>query len=39
VPDADDAVRDVLDRWKAGIDAYQPERVAEVFSEDTIFQV
>jgi uncharacterized protein (TIGR02246 family) len=37
VPDTD-AVRDALDRWKAGIDAYQPERVAEVFSEDAIFQ-
>jgi uncharacterized protein (TIGR02246 family) len=38
VPDTDDAVRDALDRWKAGIDAHQPERVAEVFSEDAIFQ-
>jgi uncharacterized protein (TIGR02246 family) len=37
VPDTD-AVRDALDRWKAGIDAYQPERVADVFSEDAIFQ-
>jgi len=37
VPDAD-ALRDALDRWKAGIDAHQPERVAEVFSEDAIFQ-
>ena len=38
VPDTDDALRDALDRWKAGIDAHQPERVAEVFSEDAIFQ-
>jgi uncharacterized protein (TIGR02246 family) len=37
VPDAD-ALRDALDRWKAGIDAQQPERVAEVFTEDAIFQ-
>jgi uncharacterized protein (TIGR02246 family) len=37
VPDTD-AVRDALDRWKAAIDAQQPERVAEVFTEDAIFQ-
>jgi len=33
-----DALRDALDRWKAGIDAHQPERVSEVFTEDAIFQ-
>jgi uncharacterized protein (TIGR02246 family) len=33
-----DALRDALQRWKAGIDAHQPERVAEVFTEDAIFQ-
>jgi uncharacterized protein (TIGR02246 family) len=41
VPDANDAeaaLRDALDRWKAGIDAQQPERVAEVFAQDAIFQ-
>jgi uncharacterized protein (TIGR02246 family) len=27
-----------MDRWKAGIDAEQPERVAEVFAEDAVFQ-
>lgn len=37
VPDTD-ALRDALERWKAGIDAHQPERVAEVFTEDAIFQ-
>ena len=37
MPDTD-AVRDALDRWKAAIDAQQPERVAEVFTEDAIFQ-
>ena len=37
VPDTD-AVPDALDRWKAAIDAQQPERVAEVFTEDAIFQ-
>jgi uncharacterized protein (TIGR02246 family) len=37
VPDAD-ALRDALDRWKAGIDAQQPERVSQVFTEDAIFQ-
>ena len=30
--------REVLDRWKAGIDAGAPERVADVFTEDAIFQ-
>ncbi len=37
VPDTD-VVRDVLDRWKAGIDAGAPERIAEVFTDDAIFQ-
>src|ERR1700679_2563099 len=37
VPDTD-ALRDALERWKAGIDAHQPERVSEVFTEDAIFQ-
>jgi uncharacterized protein (TIGR02246 family) len=36
--DAEAALTDALDRWKAGIDAHQPERVAEVFTEDAIFQ-
>ena len=33
-----DALRDALERWKAGIDSHQPERVSEVFTEDAIFQ-
>jgi uncharacterized protein (TIGR02246 family) len=37
VPDTD-ALRDALDRWKAAIDAQEPERVADVFTEDAIFQ-
>ena len=37
VPDID-ALRDALDRWKAAIDAQEPERVADVFTEDAIFQ-
>jgi uncharacterized protein (TIGR02246 family) len=37
VPDAD-PLRDALARWKAGIDAHEPERVSKVFTEDAIFQ-
>jgi uncharacterized protein (TIGR02246 family) len=33
-----DVLRSVLDRWKAGVDAHQPQQVAEVFTEDAIFQ-
>lgn len=29
---------DVLDRWKAGVDAHHPERVAALFTEDALFQ-
>ncbi|QUQ66945.1 nuclear transport factor 2 family protein [Kutzneria sp. CA-103260] len=28
----------VLDRWKEAVDAHDPERVAENFTEDAIFQ-
>ena len=28
----------VLDRWKAGVDAHEPQKVAAVFTEDAIFQ-
>ena len=31
-------LHEVLDRWKAGIDAGAPQRVAEVFTENAIFQ-
>ncbi|WP_037909007.1 YybH family protein [Actinacidiphila yeochonensis] len=35
----DEAVlREVLDAWKAGVDAHEPERVAARFTEDAIFQ-
>lgn len=33
-----DVLRGVLDQWKAGVDAHDPERVAAVFTEDSIFQ-
>jgi uncharacterized protein (TIGR02246 family) len=29
---------DVIDEWKAGIDAHDPARVAAVFAEDAVFQ-
>jgi uncharacterized protein (TIGR02246 family) len=40
VPGTDDGqiVREVMDRWKAGIDAHEPQRVAAQFSEDAVFQ-
>lgn len=28
----------ILDRWKAGVDAHRPERVAALFTEDAVFQ-
>ncbi|MET7733325.1 hypothetical protein ABZT02_18425 [Streptomyces sp. NPDC005402] len=28
----------VLDRWKSGVDAHQPARVAALFTEDAVFQ-
>ena len=31
-------LHEVLDRWKAGIEAGAPQRVAEVFTENAIFQ-
>jgi uncharacterized protein (TIGR02246 family) len=34
----DDILSEVLDRWKAGIDTEQPDRVAEVFAQDAVFQ-
>jgi uncharacterized protein (TIGR02246 family) len=37
VPDTD-ALRDARDRWKTAIDAHEPERVADVFTKDAIFQ-
>jgi uncharacterized protein (TIGR02246 family) len=32
------ALRDVLERWKAAVDAHEPQRVASCFTEDAIFQ-
>jgi uncharacterized protein (TIGR02246 family) len=31
-------LRGVLDRWKAAVDAHDPERAASCFTEDAIFQ-
>ncbi|MEU4338555.1 SgcJ/EcaC family oxidoreductase [Micromonospora lupini] len=31
-------LRDVLDRWRAAVDAHEPESVASAFTEDAIFQ-
>jgi ketosteroid isomerase-like protein len=33
-----DMLNTVLTRWKAAVDAHQPEHVAELFSADAIFQ-
>ena len=32
------ALRDVLDRWKAAVDAHEPDRVAAVFTPQALFQ-
>jgi uncharacterized protein (TIGR02246 family) len=31
-------LRGVLDQWKAGVDAHEPQQVAALFAEDAIFQ-
>lgn len=31
-------LRDVLDRWKDGVDAHEPQDVAATFTSDAIFQ-
>jgi uncharacterized protein (TIGR02246 family) len=36
--DTEQIVREVMDRWKAGIDTHEPERVAAQFTQDTVFQ-
>jgi hypothetical protein len=36
--EAEEILRGVLDRWKAGVDAHQPRQVASCFTEDAIFQ-
>ena len=37
-PPEADVLDAVLTRWKAAVDAHQPERVAELFTTDAIFQ-
>jgi uncharacterized protein (TIGR02246 family) len=36
--DDEQVIRGVMDRWKAAVDAHQPEQVADCFTEDAIFQ-
>jgi uncharacterized protein (TIGR02246 family) len=36
--DNEAALRGILDRWKAAVDAHEPEQVAAQFTEDAIFQ-
>ena len=40
--DADESdetvLRNVLDRWKSSVDAHEPDRVAEIFTENALFQ-
>ena len=36
--DASQVISDVMDEWKAGIDAHDPARVAAAFTEDAVFQ-
>lgn len=38
VPGTEEILRGTLDQWKAGIDAGEPERVADVFTDDAVFQ-
>lgn len=35
---AEDALREPLEQWRAGINAHDPARVAAMFTDDTIFQ-
>jgi uncharacterized protein (TIGR02246 family) len=37
VPDTE-PLQDLLDRWKAAIDAQRPDEVAELFTDDAVFQ-
>jgi uncharacterized protein (TIGR02246 family) len=38
VPDTEEILRAVLDQWKNGIDAHDPELVAGAFTDEAIFQ-
>jgi len=33
-----DVLHQVLEQWKAGVDAHEPQKVAAVFTEDAVFQ-
>lgn len=35
---SEQVIRAVLDVWQAGIDAHEPDRVAQVFTADAVFQ-
>ena len=35
---AEEILRSVMDRWRAAIDAHEPERVSAVFGTDAVFQ-
>ncbi|MFJ8357594.1 YybH family protein [Streptomyces sp. NPDC093984] len=34
----EEILRGVMDRWKSGVDAHEPQQVASCFTEDAIFQ-
>jgi uncharacterized protein (TIGR02246 family) len=36
--DDEQVISGVMDRWKAGVDAHEPDQVAACFTEDAIFQ-
>jgi uncharacterized protein (TIGR02246 family) len=36
--ETEQVLREVMDRWKAGIDAHEPHEVAALFTQDAIFQ-
>lgn len=38
MPGTEEVLREVLDEWQVGIATHDPQRVAEVFTEDAIFQ-
>ncbi len=38
VPGTEEILRGTLDQWRAEIDAGEPERVADVFTDDAVFQ-
>ncbi|WP_052352298.1 hypothetical protein [Streptomyces collinus] len=38
MPDTEAVLRGVLDRWKAGVDGHEPQRIAALFTVDATFQ-